>query len=227
MRRTLAALLALGSASALRVSLPEHGPAGRRRALLTAGAAAAGATLLVGPPRAALADRGKDLYTSDQEVLSGVRGKDFGESQVDVLPEFDADGKLVVRNGVVEDTQYRTVKSGPAAVRMLRNWEQAGDGLNDPVTGSAAELFRIASYDTSLKSIADLGPPERGTPTTRSPAAAAVAASRPPARRPPPARRHAPSTPVGTPATPTDPTDLAPPAHHLPPPSPSRAPALQ
>merc|ERR1719163_1665617 len=91
-------LLATACASALRPGrIPNLDAPLTRRAI--AGAAAA-----VALPLPALADRGKDLYQSDIDILSGRSGA-LNENVA--LPEYDEEGKLINANGYEEETSTR------------------------------------------------------------------------------------------------------------------------
>ena len=108
--------------------LPSARVVGRRRLALSTAAALSAATLR---PRRAAADRGKDLYTSDGALLQS----DGGVVQDALLPQFDSSGALIVGNGYSEETAYRTVRSGPASVEVLKGWVSTdAGGLRDPVT---------------------------------------------------------------------------------------------
>jgi len=127
----------------------------RRRLALPTAAALSAATLR---PRRAAADRGKDLYTSDGALLQSGGGV----VQDALLPQFDSSGALIVGNGYSEETAYRTVRSGPASVEVLKGWVSTdAGGLRDPVTGSAASLVRMSALPTGASSIIELGKPEQ------------------------------------------------------------------
>ena len=135
--------------------LPSARVVGRRRLALSTAAALSAATLR---PRRAAADRGKDLYTSDGALLQSGGGV----VQDALLPQFDSSGALIVGNGYSEETAYRTVRSGPASVEVLKGWVSTdAGGLRDPVTGSAASLVRMSALPTGASSIAELGKPEQ------------------------------------------------------------------
>ena len=109
-------------------------------------------------PAAALADRGKDLFTTDGQILSG--GDKFAETVV--VPQFDENGALVDGNGYSEEIQYRAVSADGASVQVIKSWVGTeGGGLKDPVTGTTASQLVLKSLPTKLNSIADLGRPEQ------------------------------------------------------------------
>lgn len=152
----LAVLLALvGTAEALRV------PTSWTRAdALRAAAAAAAAAAVSSPSRPALAAYGgkgeQPLLEKDGAALGIV-------SETPALPEYDEDGKLIVKNGYKEETGFRTVKSGAASVQVLGPWKDRADGgFDDPVLGQAAERFEMSALDaTGRTTVTDLGKPER------------------------------------------------------------------
>lgn len=142
-------------ALALAASAAAHTPP-RRAVLRGAAAVAAGCLLPRGGP--AIADRGKDLYSTDK--VSGGVGTRVQDA---ALPQFDASGALVDGTEIYEEVAYRTVRSGDAAsCRILKSWvDTDGGGLRDPVTGTTATLLSMSATPTSLAAIADLGRPEQ------------------------------------------------------------------
>jgi len=124
-----------------------------RRGLLGSAAAAAFT------PLAAFADRGKDIYQSDGQVLSGggAMNEDLGQS----VPVFDEDGKIVNIKGYEEEVTKRAIKAGAASVQVPKLWVQADNGAwADPITGRVASSVAMSSQPSSLESIADAGKPE-------------------------------------------------------------------
>lgn len=109
-------------------------------------------------PFSAVADRGKDLYESDRSLLSG--GTTINENVA--LPEYDSEGRMVNIKGYEETTTTRSVASGKASVKVLKQWVQSSDGAwSDPVTGSTASSISFTSNPSSFSSITDAGKPER------------------------------------------------------------------
>jgi len=118
-----------------------------------------GTGALLSVPAAAHADRGKDLYKQDLEILNGRSGALADNFN---LPQYDDEGRVVNANGIAEQTQFRELRRGKASVQVLNTWVQSAEGVwSDPVTGSTASAVKLSVLDSPAKSIADLGRPEQ------------------------------------------------------------------
>lgn len=120
----------------------------------------AGGAALTLAPLAASADRGKDLFESDNTVLS--QGGEINENAASNNPVYDDEGRIVDGKGYDEQARTRTLANGKASVQILSGWKQGPDGgWVDPVTGSASPPLQFTAEPSTLASITDAGKPER------------------------------------------------------------------
>ena len=148
----LASVVALCLSPCAAIRIPHGAPTGRREFVMGTGA-------LLSVPAAAHADRGKDLYKQDLEILNGRSGALADNFN---LPQYDDEGRVVNANGIAEQTQFRELRRSKASVQVLNTWVQSAEGVwSDPVTGSTASAVKLSVLDSPAKSIADLGRPEQ------------------------------------------------------------------
>jgi len=74
--------------------------------------------------------------------------------------QYDSEGKLLDDYDV--ETQFRTLKQGPASMQILSAWQAKDDGSYFDLTlGSAASAIVMTSTKTDVPDTAALGKPER------------------------------------------------------------------